>query len=951
MKTPLERNMSWLIRFSLTGAIAAAIVASPLAAQETADNQADGADEEEVLLEEVIVTGTRRSLELALEAKRNSDSIMDGIASEGIGKFPDLNLAEALSRVTGVQIDYSGPGGERREGQIAIRGLPNNFAKTQVNGQTLATPNFNGGFSYGTFESDVVSGVNVIKTPLASYDEGGLSGIVDIRLLRPLDIRSTFLTVEAEVRYEETAGNTVPGLAATWARKFADDTFGVFASFKWSDQDFRTDSARINGYDDDDLDGDGLADIYTPNEARYNSRVSEGDRYSLTGGLEWQTSDNLNFGLTGIYSSYALLNEFDQLRVQDPQSIVGYNLVEGGKFGDTYTQAEFTDAEVDAESRLFDDEFYSYGLTGDVRWDSDNWVVKGVLHYSEAGYDRFAINSRRNQRDRDDNGLDFYIDTGAGNYKNFAITPLVGDWTDPAWYSYGESAANDLPLGEWRQRFLASTGTDRNEEERATQIDLTRVFHDSWIVSIDGGLKYRKFKRHQERPSWTVTNAGWSFDGVDDLGVLTDNLGTGGDGFFGGNMGGLDYYLVPYWDDVYQQLLATNTCTDECIRGLPYNINNNRTFDTTTDIYAGYLMAFFDFMNVNVPVRGNIGVRYVQTDRSTEAYTISDLLEDGEQISYADTDFDHTLPSLNVMWDISEDLILRGAVYKSMTRPDANQYRVDSSVDVDWVDDDETIPDNVDIDLGNPYIEPFTADAFDLSLEWYHRKGSGISLAYFYKEVANGIEDRQLCPTNIDDLSQLDNFDFTGIITGELSMVAGECVDEAGVPVMIDDSINNKDKYSFSGWELGIIHNFDNLPEPWNGLGIRANLTLVDTDEGAETDSAGNRLPLENVSDTTYNISAFYDAPTWGVRLSYQYRSEYWLESNDTFTGDDRFVDGRSRLDFSASWRFHEDWRVRGEIFNLTEEVRSEYQGLPSRVRDLRWTGRVYTLSLRYRFR
>jgi len=126
-------------------------------------------------------------------------------------------------------------------------------------------------------------------------------------------------------------------------------------------------------------------------------------------------------------------------------------------------------------------------------------------------------------------------------------------------------------------------------------------------------------------------------------------------------------------------------------------------------------------------------------------------------------------------------------------------------------------------------------------------------------------------------------------------MVSGECVDEAGVPVLIQDSINNDDNYTISGWEFGLLHNFDHLSSAWSGLGVRFNFTWVDTDEGPDFDSAGNRLPLENVSKETYNFITYYDAANWGVRLAYTYRSDYFLESNDTFTGDDRFVGARDR--------------------------------------------------------
>ena len=962
-----KRRIGWPRRSRLAYAIATAILASSAAAQDVADELAANASAEDDSVEVIMVTGTRASLASALDAKRESRSIMDGIASDGIGRMPDLNLAEALSRVTGVQLDYSGTGGERREGQIAIRGLPNTFAKTQINGQTLATPNFNGGFSYGTFEADVVSAVNVIKSPMASYDDGGLSGIVDIRLLRPLEVQEDILTIETSVSYEESAEAFVPSVGVTMAKKFLDDSFGVFLSSKWAKQDFRTDSARINGYDGLDEDGDGFSDLYTPNEARFNSRTNEGDRLSVSGGLEWQARDDLNFGLIGIYSKYDLVNNLDQLRIQDAQSIEGFNRVDGGINGDTNTQALFIDAEVDAESRYFDDEYYTYGITADVTWNiTEDWIVKGVLHTSDAGYDRFTMGSIRNQRDRDGNGLNFYVDTGAGDFDEFQIDAvnlvegeIVSDnnaaWLTQEFYSYGASPTEDNnPVGEWRQRFLSSTGIDRKDKEKSAQVDFTHYYDSSIITSVDFGIKYRKHDRHQERPSWSVTDFGWDFSGIEDTSLMGDNRGRSGQGFFGGNIdSGVVGYLVPDVQATYQQLLATNECVETCIRGLPYKINNNETFDTSTDVYSAYVMVDFDFEeHFNIPVRGNIGVRQVNTRRTTTAYTASDLLDNGEQLSAATIDFSHALPSLNLMWDVTEELTLRSALYKSMTRPSAGQFRVDSSVNVEWQDQANTIPEELSVTLGNPELLPFEADAFDLSLEWYHRKGSGISLAYFYKNVKNGIENRDLCPSNIQDIEQLSNYDFTGVITGNLSIVNGICVDQAGVQVAIQDSINNDDEYDFSGWEVSVVHNFDELPAPWNGFGIQANLTLVDTDEGSSLDDSGNRLPLVNVSDRTSNFALFYDAAKWGVRLTHRARSEYWLEApaGDTFSGEDRFVGDSQRLDFSASWRFHKDFRLKAEIFNLTEEVRTEYQAVEERVRDLRWAGRTYGLSLRYRF-
>ena len=118
---------------------------------------------------------------------------MDGISADDIGNFPDLNLAESLQRVTGIQMDFAGDEGLRRVGRIAVRGLPVNYANTTYNGQILAAPRPDLGFGYGNIESSIISAVNVIKTPTARMDEGGLSGTVDIRTKRALDRGENFL--------------------------------------------------------------------------------------------------------------------------------------------------------------------------------------------------------------------------------------------------------------------------------------------------------------------------------------------------------------------------------------------------------------------------------------------------------------------------------------------------------------------------------------------------------------------------------------------------------------------------------------------------------------------------------------------------------------------------------------------------------------------------------------
>jgi TonB-dependent receptor len=617
-------------RNAIGAAIASGIVTSlvslPMYAEESTtinndrtavikDNTAETSNvAKNVEIEVISITGTRQALELALDNKRNSDSIMDGIAADGIGEFPDLNLADTISRITGVQLDTSGPGGERREGQISLRGLPNKFAKTVVNGQTLATPNFSGGFAFGVFENSVISAVNIIKSPTAKHDEGGLSGIVDIRTKRPLEINKPFVTLAAQFDYEESSEDIVPKYSLSAATKLLDDTFGLFGSMTWSDQSFRTDSARINGYNTEDINGDGLADLYTPNEARYNSRYNDGDRLSIAGGIEYQLHEDLKIGLTGLSTQYNLLNQFDQLRVQDARSIEASNLIDGGVYGSTYSQAIFRDTEIDAENRHVEDEYGTYGLTGDIVWTSDDWKISGVAHYSAAKYDRVGYQVRRNIRDANGSNMDVFVNTGAGKIEDFGIHALNGDdWSDANFYSYGAEADDDDPENqEWRQRFISATGYDLDETEKAFQVDVVRYF-DSFITSVEGGVKLRQFQQSQSRPSWTAADL--DFSEIDDLGVMRPSISQGNGGFFGGDIGGIDYLVSDYYS-VKEGILNNplNVIEGETFGDMPARIDNSSSFSTDKNIAAAYMMARFDFDRFDfLAIRGNVGVRHIYT--------------------------------------------------------------------------------------------------------------------------------------------------------------------------------------------------------------------------------------------------------------------------------------------------------------------------------------------------
>ncbi len=916
-----------------------------------AQDEASSADSNEIV-DEILTIGVKQSLELMVNAKRYSDSIMDGVSAEGIGRFPDMDLAEAIGGITGVQLEYAGAGGERREGEIRVRGLPKGYSSTLFNGQYLASGNPVGGFVYGMFQSDIVSGVSVIKTPTAAYDEGGLSGIVNMRTRRPLAFKRPFVTFYSGMDFETLPGVAEPNANLAFANKFNNETVGVMGAISWSDRRQRTDLAKITNYDDDDTDGDGLADLYTPIDARIYSRQNEGDKISAAFGLEFQPNDNLNMGITGIYSLLEDFNIMDQLRFRRAQSMTVQRTMDGGTFGETATQVLFNQPEIDAESRAFDDERTSYAITGDVTWQNDEWRAKGILHSTRGTQDRWGVNSRRNINDHDDNGVILRMHSGAGDVDSFRVEMVDGDFSDINQWSYGDSVRSNSPPTTARTQFYGSgDGRDREESEVAAQFDLTRFVDGPFIKIAQVGAKWRSYERNQRYPRWTSRD--FVYDSIDDLGVMRPHIGNNNDGFFGGNLPDVTNYWVPDWRMVMDDILSATEITGDTFGGLPVNTDTiNRTFDAQRDVTAVYAMVKFDGhdLELPLPVRGNFGLRYVSTDREVSSVTQSDLLAE-DIFSAASQEFSHTLPSLNLIFDIKDDVLLRLGYSENITRPSAFSYRTNSTARVRYADEADSIVESVDIDLNSAAIMPFTADSYDLSLEWYNRAGSYMSLAYFRKDVADKTVDYEHCPPDLSGFTQLDVYDFSEIITGNLSRVGDECLDAAGVPVLIEDKLNSSEGASFDGFEASLIQNFNFMDNWMRDVFVQANVTYVDTSASGEKDSAGNDLPLEGVSKNTVNLKAGYEKDNWAFTIQYRNRSEYFVQAtSSTFTGDDRMIAGNPKLDVRFQWKPMKNLSTKLEIFNITNERRTEYQGVEERVREIRYYGRIYKAGIRYKF-
>lgn len=927
--------------------------------------------QEEPKLEEVVVTGVRAALENALESKRNADSIMDGISADDIGSFPDLNLAESLQRVTGVQMDYAGDEGERRQGRVAIRGLPVNFSLTTYNGQLLAAPRPDVGFGFGNVESSVISAVNVIKTPTARMDEGGLAGTIDIRTLRALDIKDDYARVGVKQTYETLTDEWSPNYSLAFGKTFSDGRWGLVGSLSAGEQSFRGDVVRVNRYASSDTNGDGLADRYVPSEIRVLSRYTTGDRVSATLGFDFQATDNLRFGLNGIYIEDPINHDWAQFRMRRAKSLEILESVTSSTFGDTVTRVNFVNPELQLEQRLISEENITQAVTADFEWENTDWSIKGVIHHSEASQFAYGNMARRVLKSANNNGVSVLVDTGGGNVGNFELLEANNVLADPSTYSYGSCTAAEIAAGksesacansssgagDWYATYTSGHEFDVTDEDRAVQLDVTRYFEGSAVSSVSVGLKQRQTNQSFVRPEWALPNSLVDFSQIPDSGSLTSfGQFTSTNGFFDGRFGGqIDNFYFQNVKATDLALVSGQTFPGPTLAGLPEPADGGdiaSTYsDSERDVFSAYGMIEFDLSELSaaIPVRGNVGVRYVDTDRKVKAFR--DTNGDLELITAA-TSFSDVLPSVNLIWDIRDDLILRASYSETIVRPHAWNFKVGQAIDV--VESAPNVVDSIEISLGNPELLPFSADSVDFSLEWYGDQGTSMSLAYFQKEIANGFDSRVLCPANLSDISSLKGASVNDLVSGPLAVNdSGVCVDSKGVDVTISDQVNNSDTYDISGFELGILQTFDFIGIPFiSDMGVQANYTYVDTSEGPDKDASGNSLPLAGVSEDTYNLIAFYDGEQVGVRLAYTRRSDYFDETVFTVSGDNRFIEAPNRLDMQISYnpKQFENLFLTLEAFNLTDEQFTAYQGVSSRFREGREVGRTLSLQAQYKF-
>jgi iron complex outermembrane recepter protein len=312
------------------------------------------------------------------------------------------------------------------------------------------------------------------------------------------------------------------------------------------------------------------------------------------------------------------------------------------------------------------------------------------------------------------------------------------------------------------------------------------------------------------------------------------------------------------------------------------------------------VQASFNFDELAVPVSGTLGVRYVDTDTNSSGFN---RVQTGTGANVVVTfprgeregGYDKWLPSLNLRFDLSERWVGRMTAGKVMARPNPSQLALRRSTDVVGLTGSR----------GNPDLQPFEADQYDLGVEWYFTEDSYTSVTLFRKEISSFI------------VNQSSFEDTAGLPCDRNTAPAGTCFN-------ISRPINGTERVTINGIEAGLQLALDFLPNPFDGFGMLANVTYQDDKGFRGRDLITQELlPFPGLSDLSYNFSLYYEDERLSARASYNWREE-WLITPAGRGSLPEFNEDYGSLDATFGFSFTDNFTLFVEAINILDEQRIE---------------------------
>ena len=878
--------------FRVSGFKAALLIGGSMLIHAAAMAQDADVSDSDVVAEgdnEIIVSGFRESLNAAVAAKRDAVGQVDVIVAEDIAKFPDTNLAESLQRIPGVAIERDA--GEGR--QITVRGLGAQFTRVRVNGmETIATSvdgasfNRDRAFDFNVFASELFNSIVVNKTASAALDEGSLGAVIDLNTGNPLAYGAgTKLVASVQGRYNDLNDDFSPRVAGLFAWSNADETFGVSASAAWSAYETAelgnntvrwANNARFRSVDGVNCTANpndaGCVEVraaFHPRIPRYGLVNHDRERLGATAALQFRPSDSTDIEVDFLYSNFKeTRDEYwgEVLLRSNEGSIDLSNYVIDGD--NNVISADLTNAFIRNErySRQSETDFYQ--VSG--RLDQDLGETLSAHLYGGFSKSDASIPVETTILFDDRDGVYSYDYTDMGS----PLLVFGTDVTDPT----------NFQLAEFRDR-------PSSVENKFKTIGFDVTWEATPEVSFSGGPFFRQFDffTTSARRDSTYCSAFTCAPGQIGAFVTSDlaELFTLGDA--GQPSGNTNSWVVPDLD-------ATTALLGLYSRAAVTQQGDERGVRERTK--GGYIQADFDF-EAGLRYSGNVGLRYAKTDQRSQGFV------SGQYITI-DRSYDDWLPAANFNVHASDDFIIRMAMAKVITRPSLGNLTPGGSVDQF----------NFRISSGNPFIDPYRATNYDLSLEYYFAPGAILSLAGFIKDIASFPVANSLQITYAE--SGLPTSLLTSGTPAHTAVVVGTNPNQE----FEFRTTTNGEGATIKGLELGLNLPFSVFADgALEDFGFVGNVTYVDSNQDFNFGGAIISDSFPGVSKYSANGTVYYDDGRLSIRVSGAYRSDY----NTGNSGNGNFLEGFEssfNLDAAIRYKLTENVELTLDGNNLTDDYR-----------------------------
>lgn len=826
--------------------------------------------DDQIGLEEVLVTGQSAAMAGAINQQRAADNIKSVLDSDTMGQFPDQNVAESLRRLSGISVEN-----DQGEGRyVVIRGMDPDLNSTSINGVRASASENRRAMQLDVIPSDVLDGLEVQKSLTPDMDGDSIGGSVNVKTLSAFSRKDAYFKARVEGGYNEKRGDWSPKVSVAGSDIFElsdGRRLGVAGALSMQNRKMSTDNNEADDWEVAD-NGNEFPESFEPRYYRI-----ERERIGAVLNLDYDLSETTTLFARSLYS-----------RFEDDEVRYGQAYGDLTPLSDDSVQAKradfgFAEIDMNTKDRVQTAETLSVSFGTESQWEL--WGLKTNLGYSHGEEDDPDIVNSAWVGEFESGGGDIAADSPVLSLNRSKVEePRV------------ESDHFDLlrDPGAYELDEIEHENSLAEDTQWSLQFDANRQF-ENWELKFGAKARLREKENNEDADIY----------GGDDVYTIADVYDPGAAADYG-------FHNVidplPSIRGVRDILRSGDGIEFEEIDSAIASASND--WVVNEDVYAAYGM--FKWFVGGLTLTGGVRVEY--TDFSSDGNAVA-LFEEGDEYNGVELEDDFVLiesisssrsytdvlPSLNLRYDLTDEIVARAAVSRSIVRPLFED--VASRI---AVEDGEA-------EIGNPDLDPYNAWNYDASLEFYPSELSVLSAGVFYKDIEDFIF-----------LQTFDDYEF-----------GGQVFDEATIA-------ENGDSANVLGLELNYQQHFGFLPSPFDGLLVSVNYTYVDSDA-----KVGERdITFPKQADNIAGFVVGYEKYGLDLRLAMKYRDSYLDEVVEE--GLDRITDSHTQWDFTAKYSVTDNWMVYAEVANLNDEPEYYYAGNSNRVLQYDEYGMTSVIGVQY---